>query len=110
MRVVVAILLILGLSSLLYFVAINSGVKVPVNLSPMAEIRDYEVSLVILVALVTGVLFASVIGIVEGWRLRLHNHQLRNKIKRMETELRSLRNSTIRPPEHNDPVDEASAL
>ena len=110
MRVVVAILLILGLSSLLYFVAINSGVKVPVNLSPMKEVRDYEVSLVILVSLVTGVLFASIIGIVEGWRLRLHNHQLRNKLKRMETELRGLRSAAIRPPDQDDPADEESAL
>jgi len=63
--------------SLLYFIAINSGVQVPVNLSPMKDVQNYEVSLVILVSLVTGVLFASVIGIVEGWRLRLQNHQLR---------------------------------
>jgi len=110
MRVVVAILLILGLSSLLYFVAINSGVKVPVNLSPIKEVQDYEVSLVILVSLVTGVLFASVIGIVEGWRLRLHNHQLRNKIKRMEAELRGLRSATMRPSERDDTVDEESTL
>lgn len=110
MRVVVAVLLILGLSSLLYFVAINSGVKVPVNLSPVKAAQDYEVSLVILVSLVSGVLFASVIGIVEGWRLRLHNHQLRNKIKRMETELRGLRNAAMRPPKQDERVDEESAL
>ncbi len=110
MRVVVAILLILGLSSLLYFVAINSGAKVPVNLSPFKAVQDYEVSLVILVSLVTGVFFASVIGIVEGWRLRLHNHQLRNKIKRLEAELRGRRHATLRPSEQDDPVDEESAL
>jgi uncharacterized integral membrane protein len=110
MRVVVAILLILTLSSLLYLLAINSGVKVLVDLAPVKESQEYYVSLVILVALVTGVLFASVIGIVEGWRLRLHNHQLRNKIKRMETELRGLRASTMRAPEPDDPVDEESAL
>ena len=110
MRVVVAILLILTLSSLLYLLAINSGVKVPVDLAPVKESQEYYVSLVILVALVTGVLFASVIGIVEGWRLRLHNHQLRNKIKRMETELRSLRTTSMRLPEPDDPVDEESAL
>ncbi len=110
MRVVVAILLILGLTSLLYFVAINSGAKVPVNLSPIKAVQDYEVSLVILVSLVTGVLFASVIGIVEGWRLRLHNHQLRNKIKRMEARLRGRRNAAMRSPEQDDPVDEESAL
>ncbi len=110
MRVVVAILLILGLSSLLYFVAINSGVKVPVNLSPIKAVQDYEVSLVILVSLVTGVLFASVIGIVEGWRLRLHNHQLRNKIKRLEGELRGQRNAAMRSPEQDEPVDKKSAL
>ncbi len=110
MRVVVAILLILGLSSLLYFVAINSGVKVAVNLSPMKEVQDYEVSLVILVSLVTGVLFASIIGIVEGWRLRLQNHQLRNKIKRMETESRGRRHVAMSPPEQDAPVDEKSTL
>ncbi len=76
----------------------------------MKAVQDYEVSLVILVSLVTGVLFASVIGIIEGWRLRLHNHQLRNKIKRMETELRGLRTTAMRPPEPDDPVDEESAL
>ncbi len=110
MRVIVAILLILGLSSLLYFVAINSGARVPVDLSPIKAVQDYEVSLVILVSLVTGVFFASVIGIVEGWRLRLHNHQLRNKIKRLETGLRGHRDAALRSPAEDDPVDEESAL
>ncbi len=110
MRVVVAILLILAMTSLLYVLFINSTVKVPVDLYPMKEVQDYEVSLVILVSLVTGVLFASVIGIVEGWRLRLHNHQLRNKIKRIEAELRGRRHAGMRPPEQDDPVDEESAL
>lgn len=110
MRVVVAILLILVLSSLLYVILINSGVKVAVNLSPMKEVQDYEVSLVILVSLVTGVLFASIIGIVEGWRLRLQNHQLRNKIKRMETESRARRHVAMSPPEPDAPVDEKSTL
>jgi len=110
MRVVVAILLILVLSSLLYVILINSGVKVAVNLSPMKEVQDYEVSLVILVSLVTGVLFASIIGIVEGWRLRLQNHQLRNKVKRMETESRARRHVAMPPPEQDAPVDEKSTL
>ena len=110
MRVVIAILLILGLSTLLFFVAINSGAKVAVNLFNLTPVREYEVSLVILVSLVTGVLFASIIGIIEGWRLRITNHQLRNKMKRMENELRSLRAAALRPPGETGRADEESAL
>jgi uncharacterized integral membrane protein len=110
MRVVIAILLILGLSALLFFVAINSGSKVAVNLFFLTPVQEYEVSLVILVSLVTGVLFASIIGIVEGWRLRIQNHQLRNKLKRMEAELHSLRTAALRPPGEADHVDEESVL
>ena len=81
MRVVIAVLLILGLSALLFFVAINSAERVPVNLFYLIPVQEYPVSLVALVSLVAGVLFASIIGIVEGARLRIQNHQLRNRIK-----------------------------
>ena len=111
MRVVIAVLLILGLTLLLLFVLTNSGAdqSVPVNLL-LWDRQEYPVSLVALVSLVAGVLFASVIGIVEGARLRLQNHQLRGKLKRQEAELQSLRNVALKPPEDAGRVDEESSL
>ncbi len=109
MRVVIAVLLILALTTLLFFVAINSATA-PVNLFFLLPVRDYPVGVVALVSLVIGVLFASIVGIVEGARLRLQNHQLRSKLKRLEGELRSLRGAALPPPDPEGRVDEQSAL
>jgi uncharacterized integral membrane protein len=111
MRVVIAVLLILGLTLLLLFVLTNSGADqtVPVNLL-LWDRQEYPVSLVALVSLVAGVLFASVIGIVEGARLRLQNYQLRGKLKRQEAELQSLRSVALKSPEGAGRVDEESSL
>lgn len=110
MRVVIAILLILGLTTLLFFVAINST-KAPVNLFFLImPVQHYPIGVVVLVSLVIGVLFASIVGIVEGARLRLQNHQLRSKLKKLDGELRSLRGSPLPPPDPEGRVDEQSAL
>ena len=110
MRVLIAIMLILGLSALLLFVAINSSEKVAVNLFYLAPVQEYPVSLVALVSLVLGVLFASIIGIVEGTRLRLQNRQLRGRIKRLESELRQLRSIPLGKTDEEGVVDEESTL
>jgi len=87
MRVAIAILLILGLTTLLLFVSINSSERVKVNLFYLKPPQEYPVSLVVLVAGMLGVFLASIIGIVEGTRLRLQNHQLRTRVRRLEAEL-----------------------
>lgn len=109
MRVTIAILLILGLSLLLSFVLMNSKETARVRLLLPPE-KEYPVSVVVLVSLVTGVLFASVIGLIEGFRLRLQNHQLRSRIKRMEAELRGLRSVPLSAQGDDEIVDEESAL
>ena len=110
MRVLIAVMLILGLSALLLFVAINSSEKVSINLFFLAPVQEYPVSLVALVSLVLGVLFASIIGIVEGTRLRLQNHQLRGRIKRLESDLRELRSVPMSKSEEGEVVNEESTL
>ncbi len=90
MRVVVAVMLILGLSAVLIFVMINHSVTVPINLFGWSPQEDYPVSLVVLGALIVGVLFASIIGIIEGTRLRLRIHHLKGRIRRLEAEVEQL--------------------
>jgi uncharacterized integral membrane protein len=94
MRVAIAVLVTLGLTTVLLFVVLNSGHKVKIDLFFAEPVGEYPVSLVVLVSMVIGVLFASVIGIVEGARLRLQNHQLRGRIKRLEGDLQTLRIQT----------------
>ena len=108
MRVAIAIMLTLGLTAVLLFVIINSSHRVMVDLFIVEPVQEYPVSLVVLVAMILGVLFASVIGIVEGTRLRLQNHQLRGRIKRLETDLQNLR--TQAPTVGGEILDEESVL
>ncbi len=111
MRVTISVLLILGLSVVLVFVVINSSQTVPVNLFFLNPIsQEYPVSLVVLGSLIVGVLFASVIGIVEGTRLRLQNHQLRGKIKHLEAEIQSLRTLPAGAQLPEETLDEESVL
>ena len=110
MRVTIAVILIVGLSALLFFVGMNSSERVAVNLAPMRPVEEYPVSLVVLVSLAIGVLFASIIGIVEGTRLRLQNHALRSKLKKVEAELKSLQNVPLSGGGSEGAVDEESAL
>ena len=109
MRVAIAVMLILGLSAVLVFVLMNSGETVPINLYGLnPEQGPVPISLVVLGALITGVLFASIIGIVEGTRLRLRNHNLRGRIKRLEADLEQLRSTPPKPDEES--LDEESVL
>ena len=108
MRVAIAIMLTLGLTAVLLFVVMNSSHRVMVDLFFLEPVQEYPVSLVVLVSMVLGVLFASLIGIVEGTRLRLQNHQLRGRIKRLEVDLQDLRTQT--PTVEEEALDEESVL
>ena len=50
------------------------------------------VFLVLLLSFGAGVVITSVIGIVEGMRIRMTNAKLRRKLKKLEAEVDSLRN------------------
>ena len=73
--------------------------------------------MVILGAFLVGVVFTSVIGIIEGMKMRVGNTRLKRKIKRLQTELDAMRNLPLTGPVDDDrsPVaptysDEDSAL
>ena len=53
---------------------------------------NLPVFLLILLSFGAGVIITSVIGIVEGMRIRMTNVKLRRKIKKLEEEVDSLRN------------------
>ena len=53
---------------------------------------NLPVFLVVLLSFGAGVILTSIIGIAEGMRVRLTNAKLRNKIKKIETEIDALRN------------------
>jgi uncharacterized integral membrane protein len=53
---------------------------------------NLPVFLVVLLSFGAGVVITSIIGIIEGMRVRMTNAKLRHKIKKLEGELDALRN------------------
>jgi len=74
------------------------------------------VFIIILGAFLAGVVFTSVIGIIEGMKMRLSNTRLRRKVKKLQTEVDALRNLPLTGPVDVDQIinpdlsDEDSAL
>ena len=75
------------------------------------------VFMIILGAFLVGVVFTSVIGIIEGMKQRMGNARLKRKVKKLQSELDSLRNLPLGGPVDDDrsptmPIvsDEDSAL
>jgi putative membrane protein len=73
--------------------------------------------MIILGAFLIGAVFTSIIGIIEGMKMRLGNTRLKRKIKKLQSELDNLRNLPLTGPVEGDrsPVaptysDEDSAL
>ena len=56
------------------------------------------VFLLILLSFGAGVIITSVIGIIEGMRIRMTNVRLRRKLKKLEGEVDSLRNLPLSNP------------
>ncbi len=59
---------------------------------------NLPVFLLILLSFGAGVIITSVIGIVEGMRIRMTNVKLRRKLKKLEAEVDSLRNLPLGAP------------
>ena len=62
------------------------------------ESTNLPLFLVVLMSFGAGVVLTSIIGIVEGMRVRMTNAKLRNKIKKLESEVDSLRNLPLTAP------------
>lgn len=58
----------------------------------------FPVFLLILLSFGAGVIITSVIGIIEGMRIRMTNLRLRRKLKKLESEVDSLRNLPLSNP------------
>ena len=93
------------------------------NKDEMARVRlgtymsdQTPIFFIILGAFLLGVVFTSVIGIIEGMKLRVGTARLKKKIKKLQSELDSLRNLSLTAsgdPEASDfprDSDEDSAL
>jgi uncharacterized integral membrane protein len=59
---------------------------------------NLPVYFVVLLSFGAGVVLTSIIGIVEGMRVRLTNAKLRRKIKKLESEVDALRNLPLTGP------------
>lgn len=96
------IFMIVFLALMIFFMIFawqNQEAEVTVNFGTW-ESAKLPVFLVVLLSFGAGLVLTSIIGIVEGMRVRMTNAKLRNKIKKLETEVDALRNLPLTgPPE-----------
>jgi uncharacterized integral membrane protein len=96
LNLVIALLCILFFGAVLLLVILNPG-TVDVNLFFHAY-PQVPVAVVMAFSLLTGILFTSLISIMDGVRIRIQNRQLRRRLARLEDEMEALRHAP-EPPE-----------
>lgn len=64
------------------------------------------VFVIILGAFLMGVIFTSIIGVIEGMKLRVSNTKLKRKAKRLQSEVDTLRNLPLSGPADEDSPDQ----
>lgn len=115
MRFAALILIIMVFCAALIFTYQNKDQTANLTIGSMTT-GQLPVFIIILGAFLAGVVFTSIIGIIEGMKLRLGNTRLRRKIKKLQTEVDALRNLPLTGPGDEDqPIrpefpDEDSAL
>jgi len=100
---VIALLCILFFGAVLLLVVLNHGAT-DINLL----FRTYEqvpVAVVMVVSLLAGIVFTSLIGIMDGVRIRVQNRRLRKRVVRLEDEIEGMRHPREEPgaPPDEDP-------
>lgn len=95
MNLVIALLCILFFGAVLLLVILNPG-TVDVNLFFRAY-PQVPVAVVMAFSLLTGILFTSLISIMDGVRIRIQNRQLRRCLARLEDEMEALRHAPAAP-------------
>ncbi len=82
------------------------------NKDEMAEVRLFSyksdqmpVFFIILGSFLVGVVFTSIIGIIEAMKLRMGTARLKRKIKKLQGELDALRNLPLTSPADTDPAE-----
>ncbi len=97
MRLIFTIIFLALMVFFMIFAWQNQDTEVPINFGTWQS-ATLPVFLVVLLSFGAGVILTSVIGIVEGMRVRMTNSKLRHKIKRLETEVDALRNLPLTAP------------
>ena len=100
MRFIAVILIIAIFCAALVFSYENKDQTAALTLGSLRT-EPLPVFIIILGAFLVGVIFTSVIGIIEGMKLRVGNARLRRRIKKLQTEVDDLRNMPL-----TGPVDE----
>ncbi len=107
MRLLVILLTIVLVINILGFVLTNLDTKVSVTIWK-SEHPDVSLFLVVLLSVVAGIVYASLIAVAEGANIRLENRRLRREIQKLETELNYLRTQPpTRPGVEPDALQEA---
>jgi uncharacterized integral membrane protein len=91
LNLVIALLCILFFGAVLLLVILNPG-TVDVNLFLRAY-PQVPVAVVMVFSLLTGIVFTSLISIMDGVRIRIQNRQLRRRLARLEDEMEALRHA-----------------
>lgn len=100
MRLLVVLMTLLLLVGYLGFLLTNLDTTVTVIVW-QTEHADIPLALIVLVAVVTGIVWASVIALAEGAQIRLTNRRLSKEMRKLDNELNYLRTqpATTRPAE-----------
>lgn len=97
MRLLVVLLTILLFLNILGFVLTNLETRVSVQVW-RTENPGVPLYVVVILSVLAGIVYASIIGLAEGTNLRLANRRLRRDVQKLETELNFLRTQPLGPP------------
>jgi len=100
MRLLFTVLLITLVVGMFGFFATNFETTVPVTVWS-TEHPDVHIFFVVLLSVLVGVVFTTIIAIAEGAKIRLDNRRLRRDVHKLESEINYLRTqpSTASRPE-----------
>jgi uncharacterized membrane protein YciS (DUF1049 family) len=90
MRLLVILMTLLLFFVILGFLLTNMGTQVPVKVWT-TDFPDVRLHNIVLISIFAGIVYASVIAIAEGAKIRIANRKLNREIHRLETELNYLR-------------------
>lgn len=97
MRLLVILMTLLLFFVILGFLLTNMGTQVPVKVWT-TDFPDVRLHNIVLISIFAGIVYASVIAIVEGAKIRIANRKLGREIHRLETELNYLRTQPAAAP------------
>lgn len=102
MRFFTLIVLLMVFFLALVFMLQNKDQALVLTLGPWTS-EPVAAVYALLGAFFVGVVFTSLIGIIEGMKLRAGNARLKRKVKKLQAEVDALRNLPLTGPEEDDP-------